>query len=305
MKLKELENFIAVAATGSIRAAARMQGLTPPALTQSIAKLEEELHVPLVIRTTRGAVLSEYGIAFLHRARLITGEVEKAQVEMAHMLGKRSGLVTIGSSMTPAITILPAATVRFRQQMPEVRLNIVGGIYHQHLAPLRSGEMDFAIGPIPSSGLDGDFDVEPLFTNDLAVVAHRTNPLVQARSLTDLVDAEWIITGPLTQGPGATLADAFRAHGLSAPRAMIQCDSILILQTLLATTRMICVLPRQLLGQLPWLHTVTAIEVTEALPSNPICLFRRPDIPLLPAAAHLATLLRREAHYFVQAGNPA
>ncbi|CAN7770105.1 LysR substrate-binding domain-containing protein [Pseudorhodoferax sp. LjRoot39] len=301
MKLKELQNFIAVATTGSIRAAARQQGLTPPALTQSIARLEEELHVPLIVRTTRGAVLSKYGTAFLQRARLITGEVEKASEEMAQMLGERGGLVTIGSSMTPAITILPLGIAQFRQDMPEVRVNIVGGIYHQHLAPLRSGEMDFAIGPIPSSGLDADLEVETLFENNLAIVAHRTNPLLRARSLAELVDADWIVTGPQTQGPGATLADAFREHGFTPPRAMIQCDSILILQTLLASTRMICVLPRQLLLQSPWIHTVAAIPVAEALPRHPISLFRLADSPLVPAAAHLATLLRRQSHYLTSA----
>lgn len=300
MKLRELQNFIAVASTGSIRAAARQQGLTPPALTQSIARLEEELHAPLIVRTTRGAVLSKYGAAFLQRARLITGEVEKACEEVAQMLGERSGLVTIGASMTPAITILPSAIARFRQELPDVRVNIVGGIHHQHLGSLRNGEMDFAIGPVPASGLDPDFEVEPLFDNDLAVVAHRTNPLLQARSLADLANAEWIVTGPQTQGPGATLADAFRAHGFTPPRAMIQCDSILILQTLLASTRMICVLPRQLLSLSPWIHTVAAIPIAEPLPSFPISLFRRADSPLLPAAQHLATLLRREAHYFTR-----
>ena len=98
--------------------------------------------------------------------------------------------------MTPAITVLPKAIARFRQDMPRVRVNIVGGIYHRHLAPLRTGEMDFAIGPVPATGLDADFDVEPLFENDLVIVAHRTNLLLRARSLAGQVDAEWIVTGP-------------------------------------------------------------------------------------------------------------
>lgn len=300
MKLKELENFIAVASTGSIRAAARLQGLTSPALTQSIARLEEELHAPLIIRTTRGAVLSEFGAVFLQRARTITSEVDKAAEEISQLLGRSHGGATIGASMTPAITILPPAITQFRKERPDVRLNIVGGIYHQHLPALRTGDMDFAIGPVPAGGLGADFAVEPLFNNDLAIVARRGNPHMHATSLAELIDAEWIVTGPNTQGPGAALADAFRVHNLTPPRALIQCDSILILHTLLMETDMICVLPRQMVGKKPLLDTVVAIETRERLPGHQISLFHRAGSPLLPAAAHLATLLRRHAHYFVK-----
>jgi LysR family transcriptional regulator of abg operon len=298
MKLKELQNFIAVATTGSIRAAARLQGLTPPALTQSITRLEEELHAPLIVRTTRGAVLSAYGEAFLHRARLITTEVDKAAEEISQMLGRLDGRVTIGASMTPAITILPQALTQYRKDKPQVRVNVVGGLYHQHLPAIRSGEMDFAIGPVPAAGLDASFDVEPLYQNDLAIVARRNNPLVQAKSLADLAQAEWIVTGPYTQGPGASIADAFRAHGLTPPQASIQCDSILILHALLMETDMICALPRQMLLKAPLMDTVSPIRVAEPLPRHSISLFRKAASPLVPAAAHLATLLRRHAHYF-------
>lgn len=299
MKIKELQDFVAIATTGSIRAAARQQGVTPPALTQSIARLEEKLHAPLVTRTTRGAVLTSYGIAFLHRARSVIAELERASDEIAQMLGQLNGLVTVGASMTPATTILPASVTQFRRDMPDVRLNIVGGLFHQHLPAIRSGEMDFAIGPVPAAGLDSGFDVEPLFENDLVIVARRGNPLLKSKSLSDLGHAEWIVTGPNTQGPGAAIADGFRTHGLTPPKAMIQCDSILILHNLLMETDMVCALPRQMLAKAPLAETVLALDLPERLPKHPISLFKKADSPLLPAAGHLATLLRRHAHYFV------
>lgn len=163
MKLSELEDFIAVADTGSIRAAAKARGVTSPAMTQSIARLEEGLHVPLSTRTTRGAVLSEYGSAFLLRARLIINEVAKSKEELAQMRGAGGGQVTIGTSMTPTSTVIPRAIAEFRRLAPDVRVNMIAGMFHEHLPRIRSGAMDFALGPLPAAGIGTEFEVERLF----------------------------------------------------------------------------------------------------------------------------------------------
>ncbi len=57
MRLSQLQDFIAVAESGSIRAGAKARDVSAPAITKSIRQLEEELHVPLLTRTTRGVVL--------------------------------------------------------------------------------------------------------------------------------------------------------------------------------------------------------------------------------------------------------
>ena len=63
MRLSQVQDFIAVAECGGIRAGAKARGVSAPAITKSIRLLEEELHVPLLTRTTRGIVLSRYGEA--------------------------------------------------------------------------------------------------------------------------------------------------------------------------------------------------------------------------------------------------
>lgn len=298
MKLSEVEDFIAIADTGSIRAAAKLRGVTPPAMTQSIARLEEKLHAPLVVRTTRGAQLSAFGIAFLARARLISTEVRKARDEMAQMLGKEQGQVTIGTSMTPTSTVIPRAVTEFRKAHPDVRLNIVAGMFHEHLPRIRAGSMDLALGPVPAAGLGSEFEVEKLFNNDLVLTARRGNPYAQARSLSDLAHAEWILAGPVNNGPGAAVIDMFEQNGFPAPRIMVQSSSLSVMQALLLDSDMICALPRQMVTSEPLCRHVVAIEVVEKMPTYTVSLFRRADSPLSPVATHLATLVRREAHHW-------
>src|SRR3954470_7009427 len=98
MKLAQLRDLIAVAEQGSLRAAARARGVTPAALVKSLNVLEAELHVPLLLRSSRGIKLSGYGERFLQRARLI--DAARAVDEIAELRGEFEGALTIGASPT-------------------------------------------------------------------------------------------------------------------------------------------------------------------------------------------------------------
>ncbi len=295
MKFTHLRDLIAIAEHGSLRAAARSLGVSAPALVKSINSLEAELHVPLLVRSSRGAIVSEYGRSFLVRARLIEAEMRRAVDEIAELRGRFEGQITVGASPTPSVALLPNVLLQFRRRFPAVRINIVGGLYHAHLANIRGGTMDLALGPLPDGGLDQAFRSEKLFYNDIVIAARKGHPLGSARSLVELAKCEWVLTGPETQGPGAAIFDAFRQHGLEPPRRMIQCDITWSLQTLLLHSDALCALPRQVLEQQPLSEVLQSIAVQEVLPRYVVNLFYRSNAPLLPTADHFATLLRREA----------
>ena len=297
MRLNQLQDFIAVAEHGSIRAGARARDVSAPALTKSIRQLEEELHVPLLTRTTRGVVLSRYGEAFLRRARLIATEARKASDEMRQMLGARNGVVRVGATGGPAHLLLPAVLTRFRAQHPDVLVCIDSGVYPMHLDDLRAGVMDMAVSPVPDEGIEREFTCEPLYNNDSVVVAHREHPLRHARRLHELVGSDWVLTDQRMQGPGAAILDAFREHDLPLPRVAVRCDTIGMIQSLLQDRHLLCMLPRQLVpGQLAAAGLVP-LPIEDRLPSHRVSLIYRADSPMTPVAAQFATQLRREVHY--------
>lgn len=300
MKLAQLRDLIAVAEQGSLRGAARARGVTPAALVKSLNALEGELHVPLVVRSSRGIKLSGYGERFLQRARLIDAEVDRAVDEIAELRGEFEGSITIGASPTPSLMLLPQALVQFRRRYPAVQVRIVSGLYHDHLNSIRGGSMDLALGPIPDAGLDAAFRTEDLFYNSVVIAAREGHPMAGARSLKQLTNCEWVVTGPFTQGPGAAIFDAFRAHGLGEPRRVVQCDITWTLQALLLKSDLLCALPRQLLDQTLLEGVLRRINVREKLPHYMVSLIYRSDVPLLPSAEHLATLLRRQALLYPQ-----
>jgi len=299
VKLTEIQNFIAVAEFGSIRAAAKARGLTPPALTKSIARLEETLEAALIVRTTRGAQVTELGEVFLRRARIIAAETSNAREEIAQLQGRITGSVAIGVSITPAMTIVPPALLDFRRQFPQVDLRIVEGPYNRHLAGMREGVLDFAIAVCPLQGLGSEFQQEELFINELAIVTRRGSRWRDCRSLEELQPAEWVMGGPATHGQGAAVIEAFRRRGLQPPGARIVCESIATMQGLLAEgDDVICVLPASVLDKEPFVRIATRIHLPDVLPTYVVSLLQRAQTPLKPMAAKLATVMRRHAHYF-------
>lgn len=300
MRLSQIQDFIAVAEGGSIRAAARTRDVSAPALTKSIRQLEDELHVPLLTRTTRGVVLSNYGEAFLRRARLIAAEARRATEEMTQMLGARTGTVRLGVTGGPAHLLVPAALNRFRRQHPEVQVCIDSGRYAVHLQDLRAGLIDMAVSPVPDEGIDHDFICEPLYNNDSVVVAHQEHPLRHARALRELVGSEWILTTARMHGPGAAIMDAFRARSLPLPRVAVRCDTFGMIQALLQDRKLLCMVARQLMEARASASTGLAVlPIEDVLPSHTVCLIYRADSPMPPVVASFAAQLRREAHYLI------
>jgi DNA-binding transcriptional LysR family regulator len=297
MRLTQLQDFIAVAESGSIRAGARARGVSGPALTKSIRQLEEELHVPLLTRTTRGVVLSRYGDALLRRAQLIVSEARKASEELSQMLGARHGMVRIGATGGIARLLLPAVIKRFRQQHPDVQIWIDSGIYQAHVADLRAGVMDMAISPTPEDGIEPEFVCEHLYDNDSVVVAHKDHPLRNASTLGELAGSDWMLTGQSMDAHGSALGDAFRALGLAPPRVAIRCDTIGLIQALLEDRSLLCLLARQLVPGRLAAANLTALPIQDPLPSHAVSLIYRADSPMTPVAEEFSKLLRREVHY--------
>src|ERR687888_104336 len=97
MDLRQLRYLVALAEEGHFtRAAARMH-IAQPALSQQIRRLEDELGLALVDRTTRRVALTDAGALLVDRARRALGEVDAARAELADLAGVRAGRLVIGA----------------------------------------------------------------------------------------------------------------------------------------------------------------------------------------------------------------
>lgn len=96
-RLKQLETFVAVAAKGSLSAAALAEGVAPAVIGRRLDALEERLGVKLLVRTTRKITLTFEGSAFLEDCQRIVNDVQNAEASVSAGGVKASGHLRVSA----------------------------------------------------------------------------------------------------------------------------------------------------------------------------------------------------------------
>ncbi|ATQ76228.1 LysR family transcriptional regulator [Massilia violaceinigra] len=151
--VEALSAFAAVIDTGSFSAAAERLGQTPSGISRAIARLESQLGMTLMHRTTRRQDLTEEGDWLLGRARKILAELEDTEAQVSARRSQPSGLVRVNAA-TPALDHLVAPLVpAFLDAYPLIRLELASG---ETLVDLIEERADVAIriGQLADSSLN-------------------------------------------------------------------------------------------------------------------------------------------------------
>jgi len=101
-RLGTMETFVRVVETGSFSAAARDLKIGQPAVSKSVAQLEERFGVRLLMRSTRGLTPTEAGQNFYERARKIIDEARDADTAVSSAAGGLSGRLRASAGVTIA-----------------------------------------------------------------------------------------------------------------------------------------------------------------------------------------------------------
>ena len=141
MDLRQLNNFVTVAETGSISAAARQEHVAQPPLSRQMTALEEELGVSLFIRTNQGVLLTEAGEEFYHQCRHILAGLEQMKASVQDIGKGVVGQLRIGLlySISPLVR---SYALSYHAAYPDVKLHVRFGTPHELLDALYKAELD-------------------------------------------------------------------------------------------------------------------------------------------------------------------
>jgi LysR family transcriptional regulator of abg operon len=293
MKLDQLQHLAAIVEQGSLRAAARRLGVPQPALTRSVRALERELAVELFIRTASGMTLTPAGRQFHLRAAAIVNDARRARDEVRQVAGGEQGNVVVALSIMPHVGMLPAALPAFQQRWPQVKLQLIEGLFPDVEHALRDGHIDFYLGAAPREAPAPGLAMQHLFDNTRAVFCRKGHALANARSLKALASAQWAATS-VDYDADADMVRVFAEHGLPAPQVQLRARSATSIMVALAHTDLLAMLPVQWSDFPMTRDTLQVIKVREPLPAPAIVLIRRPELPLTPAAEFFCDALLRE-----------
>lgn len=286
MKLHHLRHFDAIARHSSLHGAARTLGIAQSALSRSLSELERSLGVVLVVRSARGVTLTVAGERFLLRARSVQAEIRRGLDEAAQSAGVQMGTVTVGMSPSAQLLLIPNALQRFRREWPGVRLTIIEGLAETLEPQLLDGTLDFYAGACGLKPHHSGLQRTSLLDVERVVVCRPGHPAAGATSLKELEHEDWIQIG-YTEGGEQDLDVIFAATGTSEPKPVAVAPTMLTAMLLLHASDTLALMPRIWVDASLLAGAIIPLAIRETLARMPLCLLRKPSVPLTPAAQTL------------------
>lgn len=276
LESRHLAAFLAIVEHGGVGRAAAALGLTQPALSRTLRKLEADLGAPLFERHPTGMVLTEYGAALMPRARLIAAESHRAVEDVRGLRGLSTGTLRLGAVASVLTYPLPAVLGRLLGRYPGLRVELTEAVEDRLTAALASYDIDLAIGTTIEEDDQVALAGRLRWQDHMMVVAATDHPL-RARprlALADLRAVPWALPPPGT-APHDSVLGIFRDAGLHPPEVGVTTRSVLTLKALVAQAGYLCYLPRTLIGPERAAGTIDTIAVRGATRPRRFAMYRR------------------------------
>lgn len=219
MDIRQLSALIAVVEQGSFSAAAKALHTVQSNVSTHIARLERELGITVVDRTT--GLVTEEGQIIVSRARRIQSELDAIRLDIAALRDEVSGVIRAGVIGTTGRWLLPRLLDAVATTYPKVRIQVVDATTTSLIPQVVAGSLDGAIVNLPID--HPDLQVEALFEEETMLIAPEGHPLAAF----DVVSPEDLAAVPLLLNPpGVAFRDTIdrdlAARGLVlTPRAEV------------------------------------------------------------------------------------
>ncbi|HWM11303.1 MAG TPA: LysR family transcriptional regulator [Solirubrobacteraceae bacterium] len=282
MELRQLEYFVAVARHRHFGRAADAVYVSQPALSQQVRRLEAELGLALLRRTSRGVELTPAGAELLERAESILADAANARAAMDEHAGVVRGTVRVAA--TPADSPgLPEAIAGFHRDHPGVRIALRHASAAEALELTRSGAVDLAV--LSLAGDATGLTVAPISDEPLRLITAPDDPPAGTVALADLKGSSFVLAEP-GSALRATVMAACQEQGFS-PVPLLEVGDPATVRHLVGAGLGVALVPAS------WLDVPgpdVGVAGVEPAPRHRVCMVTAGELP--PAGRVLADRLR-------------
>jgi DNA-binding transcriptional LysR family regulator len=306
MELRHLRYFLAVAEERHFGRAAERLHMAQPPLSKQIRRLEAELGVELLHRTTRRVELSPAGEVLLERARGILEAADTAAEDCRRAAGGEIGRLSVGFTGSTTYALLPSVATALREALPGVELELHGEL----ITPAQVERL-----------LDGSLDLgllrPPVRAHELTVEVIRSEPLVavlpsahrlaaeDAVAVSDLAAEPFVAYSPHVRSVlMSAVEEACAAHGFQ-PRVVMPVTETSTLVSFVAAGVGVSLVPASVAGMTvagavyrPLADDTTRVQIALA--------WRTDDhSPLLERALRIvhSAVMRHPTDHFISEGS--
>lgn len=293
LKLSHLRLVAELKTTGNLTAAAERLGMTQPAASRMLARIEELMGHPVHERVGRAMCLTPAGEALARRAERVVLELLDASRDVSEAAEGATGSIRVGAVTGPALSrVLPAVRL-MRQRFPEVSVEVVVATSDVLCEHVLGGRLDFALGRVPAA-LRAQFGIEIIGEEPLGLVVRRGHPLLRKRdiSIADLLALDWVMSEDETL-LARTVNRWLATTGHGPPRRSVSTSSFLFTLALLKESDAVAPLARPVIDTflagrgMPFVPV--PFEMRAAV--DAYGLFRRNGSVLPPASERLARMI--------------
>jgi DNA-binding transcriptional LysR family regulator len=182
MELTQLEFFVSVVEEGSFSKAALRVFRTQPAVSIAIRRLEDEVGAPLFERSQKTPRLTEAGELLFDYAKRMLALRDQAQQVVAELRTFQRGRVRIGANESTSLYLLPQLILRYREQHPNVKVEIYRHVSERLPREVLDHNVDFAL--LAFEPEDSDLQSFPILRDELILIMHPEHGLAAREALT-------------------------------------------------------------------------------------------------------------------------
>ena len=182
LNLNSLRLFLAVATHRGFSRAARVTGVSQPAISKAVRLLEQQGGAQLLVRSPSGVVLTEAGTLLAEHARALFAEERAAEEQLESLRGLRRGVLRVGASTTLAASFLPPILGALYRAHPGIDIRLLSANARTVIGAILDHQVELGLveGPIQ----DGRLEVRAWREDELLVLVSPTHPLAHLRRVT-------------------------------------------------------------------------------------------------------------------------
>lgn len=295
MELRDIEYFAVIAEHGHLGRAADALGLSQPALSKSLRRLEQALQVKLVKRTPKGVELTAEGSVLLLRVRELRLSLQGVAREVADVSQGRVGHLRIGVSAAISEQFLSVAFATLLKDAPRTKLIVSVSDNDLMVPALCNGELDLIIHYLPVTPPEGVV-CERLYDSEYVVCASAKHRLAGRKQVTlaELAQERWALK-ELALPAQQRLLEKFRDSGFPPPRVAFQSRSAALRLRTVGSSDLLTIVSRDCIEQATSAATVITLPVNALARLRPVGVIFRRETYLPPVGRRFIEIIKAMA----------
>lgn len=300
LKLRHLQMLVALDQFRHLGRAAEFLSVTQPAVSKTLAEIENMFGLPLFERSTRGTEPTAAGASVVRFARSVLAGFDRTRDEIAAEASGAMGRTSVGAMVVATPVLLAQAVERLKARSARTTVLIDEGDLTRLLPKLRLGELDLFVGRLEPGYASPDLETEALYEDPMVAVVHPAHPLARRRAVrwSDVASQPCVLPPPWAS-LRVKLEQQFFAQGLLPPADIIESASFLAQVTFLQQRGAVAFMARTVARHFAQQGMVSVLRLPVAVDLPPVGLITLRGQRLTPVTEHLAECLREVARALV------